>query len=205
MFTLNETRDGQLSKECRKTFLWLADASISWSKNWPNLSSAPCIGAAQVYPSLILQQISWALFAAFCLFGRTLSIDFALLGRKRKYLKSKTTAKLAEKRTSIAAVRDILWTFGTFPTPLLSRYRLPLIVLYRPEKEICILNEKGMFKKEKEWWCHGPRPLPFSMYTITKEQQCLAFFSCSREWSIFFLGGCGGGRWGSMKWYKLYR
>jgi hypothetical protein len=36
-----------------------------------------------------------------------LPIDFALLGRKRKYIKSKTTAKLTEKRTSIAAVRDI--------------------------------------------------------------------------------------------------
>ncbi len=64
--------------------------------------------------------------AAFRLFGRPLPIHFALLGRKRKYIKSKTTAKLAEKRTSIAAVRDILWTFGTFPTSLLSRYRLPL-------------------------------------------------------------------------------
>ncbi len=42
-------------------------------------------------------------------------IDFALLRRKRKYIKSKTKAR--EKRTSIAAVRDILWTFGTFPTP----------------------------------------------------------------------------------------
>ncbi len=31
-----------------------------------------------------------------------------------------------EKRTSITTVRDILWTFGTFPAPLLSRYRLPL-------------------------------------------------------------------------------
>ncbi len=59
---------------------------------------------------------------AFRLFGRPLPIHFALLGRKRKYIKSKTTAKLTEKRTSIAAVRDILWTFGTFPTPLLSRY-----------------------------------------------------------------------------------
>ncbi len=77
------------------------------------------IGAAQVYPSLILQQISWTLFAAFCLFVRTLPIDFALL-------KSKTTAKLTEKRTSLASVRDILWMFGTFPTPLLSRSRLPL-------------------------------------------------------------------------------
>ncbi len=64
--------------------------------------------------------------AAIRLFGRPLPIHFALLGRKRKYIKSKTTAKLTEKRTSIATVRDILWTFGTFPTPLLSRYRQPL-------------------------------------------------------------------------------
>jgi hypothetical protein len=54
--------------------------------------------------------------AYFCLFVRALPIDFALLGRKRKYIKSKTTAKLREKRTSIAAVRDILGKFGTFPT-----------------------------------------------------------------------------------------
>jgi hypothetical protein len=66
------------------------------------------IGAAQVYPSLILQQISCALFVAFCLFGRTLPNNFALLGRKRKYIKSKTKAKLTEKRTSMNAVRDIL-------------------------------------------------------------------------------------------------
>jgi hypothetical protein len=66
--------------------------------------------------------------AAFRLFGKPLPIHFALLGRKRKYIKSKMTAKLTEKRTSIAAVRDILGMFGTFPTPLLSRYRLPLIL-----------------------------------------------------------------------------
>ena len=48
------------------------------------------------------------LIAALCLFGRTMPILFALLGRKRKYIKSKTTAKLTEKRTSIAVVRDIL-------------------------------------------------------------------------------------------------
>jgi hypothetical protein len=47
------------------------------------------IGAAQLYQTLILQQISCTLFAAFCLFVRTLPIDFALLGRKRKYIKSK--------------------------------------------------------------------------------------------------------------------
>ena len=50
---------------------------------------------------------------------------FCFTGAETEIHKSKTTAKLREKRTSIAAVRDILWTFGTFPTPLLSRYRLP--------------------------------------------------------------------------------
>jgi hypothetical protein len=53
-------------------------------------------------------------FAAFCLFVRTSPIHFALLGRKRKYIKSKTTAKLIEKRTSIAAVRAKLGQFDTF-------------------------------------------------------------------------------------------
>jgi hypothetical protein len=57
---------------------------------------------------------------------QALPIDFALLGRKRKYIKSKTTAELIEKRTSIAAVQDKLGLFDTFPTPLLSRCRLPL-------------------------------------------------------------------------------
>jgi hypothetical protein len=66
------------------------------------------------------------LIAAFRLFVRTLPIHFVLLGRKRKYIKSKTTAKLKEKLTSIAAVRDILRMFDTFPNPLLSRCRLPL-------------------------------------------------------------------------------
>jgi hypothetical protein len=66
------------------------------------------------------------LIAVFRLFVRTLPIHFALLGRKRKYIKSKTTAKLKEKRTSIAGVRDILRMFDTFPNPLLSRCRQPL-------------------------------------------------------------------------------
>jgi hypothetical protein len=64
--------------------------------------------------------------AAFCLFMRTLPIDFALLGRKRNYIKSKTTAKLKLKRTSVAAVRDHYPTIAIFPDPLSSRYRLPL-------------------------------------------------------------------------------
>jgi hypothetical protein len=55
------------------------------------------------------------LIAVFPLFVRTLPIHFALLGRKRKYAKSQASAKLKEKRTSIAAVRDILRMFDTFP------------------------------------------------------------------------------------------
>ncbi len=61
------------------------------------------------------------LIAVFRLFVRTLPIHFALLGRKRKYIKSKTTTKLKEKRTSIAAVWDILRMFDTFPNPLVPR------------------------------------------------------------------------------------
>ena len=64
--------------------------------------------------------------AAFPLFGRPLPIHFALLGRKQKYIKSKTTAKLREKPTSIAVVRAKLGQFDTFQTPLLSHCRLPL-------------------------------------------------------------------------------
>jgi hypothetical protein len=43
-----------------------------------------------------------------------------LLGRKQKYIKSKLTAKLIEKRTSIAAVRNKLGQIDTFLTPLLT-------------------------------------------------------------------------------------
>jgi hypothetical protein len=64
--------------------------------------------------------------AAFCLFGRSLPIHFSLLGRKRKEIKSKTTAKLLQTRTSIAAVRDKIRKIDTFLTPLLSGCRLPL-------------------------------------------------------------------------------
>ncbi len=67
------------------------------------------------------------LIAAFRLFGRALPIHFALLGRKRKQIKSKATAKLIEKRTSIAAVPAKLGQIDTFLTPILSHCRLPLI------------------------------------------------------------------------------
>jgi hypothetical protein len=76
------------------------------------------------------------LMAAFRLFVRTLPIHFALLGRKRKYIKSQTTAQLKEKRTSTAAVRDILRMFDTFPTPLLSRCRLPLMTAFMQHAQL---------------------------------------------------------------------
>ena len=77
------------------------------------------------------------LIVAFRLFCRTSPIHFALLGRKRKYVKSKTTAKLREKRTSIAAVRDKLRPFDTFLTPLLSHCRLPLNALKSTQRGDC--------------------------------------------------------------------
>ncbi len=40
--TLIHTRDIQLSNECWQTFLWQAVYLITWPKNCPNLSSAPC-------------------------------------------------------------------------------------------------------------------------------------------------------------------
>ncbi len=94
------------------------------------------------------------LFAAFFLFVGTLPIVFALLGRKRKCIKTKTTEKLTEKRTSIASVRDILWTFGTFPTPLLSRHRLPLKWTWR-QKFIYMLTlpPKGTQTKLLKFFC----------------------------------------------------
>ncbi len=42
LLTLIYTRDTQLSNECRQTFLWQALYLITWPKNCPNLSSAPC-------------------------------------------------------------------------------------------------------------------------------------------------------------------
>ncbi len=60
------------------------------------------IGAAQVYPSLIFQQISYSLwrqqFAAFCLFVRTLPIEFALLGRKTEIHKIKDDSKINREK-----------------------------------------------------------------------------------------------------------
>jgi hypothetical protein len=55
----------------------------------------------------------------------------ALLDGNRNRLNSKTTAKFKDKQTSIAMVQDLLRTFATFPTPFLSRYRLPLKAIKR--------------------------------------------------------------------------
>ncbi len=78
----------------------------------------------------IKEEKNMDLIAAYRLFVRTLPIHVALLGWKQKYIKSKTTVKLNEKRTSIAAVRDILRMFDIFPNPLLSRCQLFFIIIY---------------------------------------------------------------------------
>jgi hypothetical protein len=56
--------------------------------------------------------------SAFCLFGRTLPIRFALLGTVTKIDNIKDDSKInREKRTSIAAVRDKLEQIDTFLPP----------------------------------------------------------------------------------------
>ncbi len=93
--------------------------------------------------------------AEFCPFVRTSPIHFALLGRKRKYIKSETTAKLIEKRTSIAAVPDKLGQIDTFLTPLLSGCRLPLKpslaqLLDRISEKLVLAHIKGSQMKKKK-------------------------------------------------------
>jgi hypothetical protein len=77
----------------------LAQGCIVASINWRSASIPILNSSADLFHSPWRQQ-----FAAFCLFVRTLPIDFALLRRKRKYIKIKTTAKLKAKRTSIATI-----------------------------------------------------------------------------------------------------
>jgi hypothetical protein len=105
---------------------------ISANNNVPSLVFPRC---TQQRTKLIKKKKCSKKFAAVCLFVRALPIDFALLGRKRKYIKLKITAKSREKRTWIATVRVILGALGTFPIPLLSRYRLPLRSLRINSKE----------------------------------------------------------------------
>ncbi len=132
-------------------------ANIVASIYWRSASIHIPNDTADFFHSLWGQQ-----FAAFCLFVRTLPIGFALLGRKRKDIKSKTRSKLRGKRTSIAAVRDILWTFGTFPTPLLSHYRLPL---WNPNT---ILKNRREWCEEKKnsWYVQSNQPATHSSYCI---------------------------------------
>jgi hypothetical protein len=56
------------------------------------------ISAGNDVPSSVLRLLqkkeTLQVFTEFCLIVRTSPIHFALLGRKRKYIKSKTTAKL---------------------------------------------------------------------------------------------------------------
>ncbi len=68
-------------------------------------------------------------FAVFCLFMGTSPKKYGLLGGNGNTLKLKTTAKLKDKRTSIATVRGLYRKYATFPTPLGTHYRLPLMLI----------------------------------------------------------------------------
>jgi hypothetical protein len=65
-------------------------------------------------------------YAAFCLFMGTSPKKCGLLGGNGNTLKLKTTTKLKDKRTTIAAVRGLYRMYATFLTPLGSHCRLPL-------------------------------------------------------------------------------
>jgi hypothetical protein len=77
----------------------LAQGCIVASINWRSASMPILSSSADLFHSPWRQQ-----FRRVWLFVRTLPIDFALLGRKRKNIKIKTTAKLKAKRTSIAMI-----------------------------------------------------------------------------------------------------
>jgi hypothetical protein len=111
-------------KKSRRNTNWKLKTLQIWTPLPIDAKMHRCVNilcAAQVCLSLILQLIFLSFYAAFGLFVRTLPIDFALLGRKRKYIKSKTTGKFKGKQTLNAAVRDQFLSFATFPTPLPSR------------------------------------------------------------------------------------
>jgi hypothetical protein len=87
---------------------------------------------AQDYPSLDLDflnkiQNGGEQFSAFCLFMGTSTKNCGLLDRNGNTLKLKMTAKLKDKKTSIATARGLYRMYATFPTPLGSHYRLPLL------------------------------------------------------------------------------
>ena len=65
--------------------------------------------------------------AAFCLLMGTSPINFGLLGGNGNTLKLEMTTKIKDKQISLVKVRDLLQTFATFPAPILSHCRLPLI------------------------------------------------------------------------------
>jgi hypothetical protein len=65
------------------------------------------------------------LIAAFFLFVSPCHIDFALLGRYRKQINTKTTAKLKEKKTRSLRSETHCEHLPSSRPPLLSYYRLP--------------------------------------------------------------------------------
>ncbi len=56
---------------------------------------------------------------------------FCFTGAETEIHKIKDDSKINRKEHRSPRSKDILWTFGTFPTPLLSHYRLPLTAFIR--------------------------------------------------------------------------
>ncbi len=109
-------------------------------------------------------------------------IHFALLGRKRKYVKSKKTAKLSEKRTLIAAVRAKLGQFDIFQIHLLSGCRLPL-------KTTSSINPScpNLSTHSYCMWCDQYRQqfLLYNASLIIKYMSCksiMCLINCKKEW-----------------------
>ncbi len=86
------------------------------------------IGAAQIYLSLMIQQISFTLYgdnnSPRLPIRQDITNWFCFTGAETEIHKIKDDSKIKRDKN----IRDILWTFGTF---LLSRYRLPLNDLTR--------------------------------------------------------------------------
>ncbi len=97
-----------------------------------------------------------------------------LLDGNGNKLKFKTTAKLKDKRTSIATVWGLYRMYATFPTPLGSHYRLPLnsalsTISKRKHKRFDI--EAYYWNKTKTFW-FGP------LFIRTKSERFNMFQNC---------------------------
>ncbi len=97
--------------------------------------------------------------AAFHLIGRTLPIHFALLGRKRKYVKSKTTAKLINDRCGPRQIGTV-WHIPDSPT-----FSLPTTFNARSKLPASLISWELTIHDKIYWYCvQNPRTDPARKY-----------------------------------------